>query len=49
MQEVAILGIGQVPVEEHWDRRLVELAGEAVFAAQEDAGLKRVEALYVGI
>lgn len=48
MQEVAILGIGQVPVGEHWDKRLVELAGDAVFAAQEDAGLKRVEALYVG-
>lgn len=48
MQEVAILGIGQVPVGEHWDKRLVELAGDAVFAAQEDAGLNRVEALYVG-
>jgi acetyl-CoA C-acetyltransferase len=48
MQEVAILGIGQVPVGEHWDKRLVELAGEAIFAAQEDAGLNRVEALYVG-
>ena len=48
MQEVAILGIGQVPVGEHWDKRLVELAGDAVFAAQEDAELNRVEALYVG-
>ncbi len=48
MQEVAILGIGQVPVGEHWNKRLVELAGDAVFAAQEDAGLNRVEALYVG-
>jgi acetyl-CoA C-acetyltransferase len=48
MREVAILGIGQVPVDEHWDKRLVELAGDAVFAALEDAGIKRVEALYVG-
>ncbi len=48
MRDVAILGIGQVPVGEHWDKRLVELAGEAVFAALEDAGVKRVEALYVG-
>lgn len=48
MREVAILGIGQVPVDEHWDKRLVELAGDAVFAALEDAGVKRVEALYVG-
>jgi acetyl-CoA C-acetyltransferase len=48
MREVAILGIGQIPVDEHWDRRLVELAGDAVFAALEDAELKRVDALYVG-
>ena len=48
MREVAILGIGQVPVDEHWDKRLVELAGDAVFNALEDAGVKRVEALYVG-
>ncbi len=48
MREVAILGIGQVPVGEHWGKRLVELAGDAVFAALEDAELKRVEALYVG-
>ncbi len=48
MQGVAILGIGQVPVGEHWDKRLVELAGDAIFAALEDAQIKRVEALYVG-
>jgi acetyl-CoA C-acetyltransferase len=48
MQEVAIIGIGQVPVGEHWDKRLVELAGDAVFAALEDADLTQVEALYVG-
>ncbi len=29
MRDVAILGIGQVPVGEHWDKRLVELAGDA--------------------
>jgi len=48
MREVAILGIGQVPVGEHWNKRLVELAGDAVYKALEDAELKRVEALYVG-
>ena len=48
MQEVAILGVGQVPVSEHWGKRLVELAGDAVFAALEDAELEQVDALYVG-
>lgn len=48
MRKAAVLGIGQVPVDEHWDKRLVELAGEAVFAALEDAGRDRVEGLFVG-
>jgi len=48
MQEVAIIGIGQVPVAEHWNKRLVELAGDAVFTALADAEINRVEALYVG-
>jgi acetyl-CoA C-acetyltransferase len=30
MREVAILGIGQTPVDEHWDKSLKELAGEAI-------------------
>ena len=48
MREVAILGIGQTPVSEHWNKSLLVLAGEAVFAAWEDAGLKSTQALYVG-
>ncbi len=48
MREVAILGIGQTPVSEHWDKSLLLLAGEAVFAAWEDAGVKSTQALYVG-
>ncbi len=48
MQEVAILGIGQTPVSEHWDKSLVELAGEAVLAALLDAGVKSAEAIFAG-
>jgi len=48
MREVAILGIGQTPVSEHWDKSLLVLAGEAVFAALEDAEMKSTQALYVG-
>jgi len=48
MREVAILGIGQVPVDEHWEKTLVDLAGEAVFQALNDAGREEVDALYVG-
>lgn len=48
MRKVAVSGIGQVPVDEHWDKTLLELAGDAVFAALKDAGRDRVEALFVG-
>ncbi len=48
MLEVAILGVGQIPVREHWDLSLRDLAVVAGRAAMEDAGLDRVDAIYVG-
>jgi acetyl-CoA C-acetyltransferase len=50
MREVAILGIGQTPVDEHWEKSLRHLAGEAAIAAMADAHIEppQVEALYVG-
>ena len=48
MRQVAILGIGQTKVDEHWDKSLKELGGEACFAALQDAGLDKVDALFVG-
>ncbi len=48
MREVAVLGIGQTPANEHWDQSLRVLAGEAVLAALENAGLETAEGLFVG-
>src|SRR5512139_2994553 len=48
MRQVAILGIGQIKVDEHWDLSLRELGGNAAFAAMQDAGMEMVDALYVG-
>jgi acetyl-CoA C-acetyltransferase len=50
MRDVSIIGIGQTEVAEHWDRSLRHLAGDAVLAAIEDAGIEptAVDALYVG-
>jgi acetyl-CoA C-acetyltransferase len=48
MRQVAILGIGQIKVDEHWDLSLRELGGNAAFAAMQDAGMEKVDALYVG-
>jgi len=48
MREVAVLGIGQTPVNEHWEKALKDLALEAAFAALQDAGLETPASLYVG-
>ena len=37
MREVAILGVGQTPVREHWDISLRALAAQAARAALADA------------
>lgn len=48
MREVAIAGLGQTPVGEHWDTSLRMLAAEAARAALDDAGLETVDALIAG-
>ena len=48
MRQIAIIGIGQTKVSEHWDKSLKELGGEACFAAMQDAGMNKVDALFVG-
>lgn len=48
MRDVSIIGIGQTPVGEHWEKSLRHLAYEALHAAMLDAGVERVDALYVG-
>jgi acetyl-CoA C-acetyltransferase len=48
MREVAILGVGQVPVREHWDLAVHQLAVDACRAALADAGVAEIEALFLG-
>ncbi|MBX3003159.1 MAG: thiolase domain-containing protein [Anaerolineales bacterium] len=48
MTNVIIAGIGQTPVNEHWDTSLRELAFHAMEAAMQDADGLRPTALYVG-
>lgn len=48
MSEVIIAGIGQTPVEEHWDKSLRELAYLALESAVEDSGGLQPQALFVG-
>jgi len=48
MRKVAIIGIGQTPVREHWDTSLRNLAVDALCDAMEDAGVDSLDALCVG-
>src|SRR5512147_800151 len=48
MRQVAILGIGQTKIDEHWELSLREIGGNAALAALHDAGMDKVDALFVG-
>jgi acetyl-CoA C-acetyltransferase len=48
MRQVAILGVGQMPVREHWEISIRELAVLAGRAAMEDADVRAVDAIFVG-
>jgi acetyl-CoA C-acetyltransferase len=48
VRDVSIIGIGQIPVREHWAVSLQVLGAEAVVLALQDAGVERPGALYVG-
>jgi acetyl-CoA C-acetyltransferase len=48
MRKVGILGIGQIKIDEHWDLSIREIGGNAAFAAMQDAGMEKVDSLFVG-
>jgi acetyl-CoA C-acetyltransferase len=48
MRQVAILGVGQTPVREHWDQPIRQLAVNAGRAAMQDAGVEKVDGIFVG-
>ena len=43
MRDVSIIGIGQTPIGEHWDKSLRQLAYEALSAAMRDANIERAD------
>ncbi len=48
MRDVSIIGIGQTPVGEHWDKSIRHLGYYALADAMRDANIERADALYVG-
>jgi acetyl-CoA C-acetyltransferase len=47
MRPVAVIGIGQTPIGEHWELSLRQLAQTALQQAAADAGIERPDALFV--
>ena len=48
MRKVAIIGIGQTPVREHWDYPIRYLGVQALLAAMQDARVDTIGGLFVG-
>ena len=48
MRQVAILGIGQTKIDEHWDRSLRDQAGDAILSALLDANRMTCDGLFIG-
>lgn len=48
MRKIAVIGIGQTKVDEHWDKSLRELAGDAALTAMMEAQVDHVDSIYVG-
>jgi acetyl-CoA C-acetyltransferase len=48
MRDVVVIGTGQTPVGELWEKSLRHLAHDAIIPAMSDAGIERADALYVG-
>ena len=48
MRDVAVIGIGQTKVSEHWYKSLRELAGDAALAAMMEAQTDHVDSIFVG-
>ena len=48
MRDVSIIGIGQVPIGDRWDKPIYFLAVDAMLAALQDAHTAQIESVYVG-
>ncbi|MBI5568233.1 MAG: thiolase domain-containing protein, partial [Chloroflexi bacterium] len=48
MRDVSIIGIGQVPIGDRWDKPIYFLAVDAMLAALQDARAEQIESVYIG-
>jgi acetyl-CoA C-acetyltransferase len=48
MRDVSIIGIGQIPIGERWDKPIYFLAVDAMLAAIQDAQVDQIDSVYIG-
>jgi acetyl-CoA C-acetyltransferase len=48
MRDVSIIGIGQVPIGDRWDKPIYFLAVDAMLAAIGDAHVERIDSIHIG-
>ena len=48
MRDVSIIGIGQVPVGDLWEKPIYILAVEAMLAAIHDSKVEQIDSVYIG-
>jgi len=48
MRDVAIIGVGMTHFGELWDQSIRDMFAEAALKAMDDAGVKKIDSLYVG-
>ena len=48
MRKGYVVGIGQTPVQEHWDRSTRDLAADSMLQAMAQASIDKADAIYVG-
>jgi acetyl-CoA C-acetyltransferase len=48
MRDVSVIGIGQVPVGDLWDKPIYFLAVDAMLAAIQDARAEQIDSVYIG-
>lgn len=48
MRDVSLIGIGQIPIGDRWDKPIYFLAVDAMLAAIQDAQVDQIDAVYIG-
>jgi acetyl-CoA C-acetyltransferase len=48
MRDVSLIGLGQIPIGDRWDKPIYFLAVDAMLAAIQDAQVEQIDSVYIG-